>query len=84
MTGRSLLFPPNPQEDHDATIVKVNKKNKVQTYEVQFELDGSFLTVPATSIKTKKQVQTWPRASVGLRGAMCAQTPEGAARGAGE
>ena len=55
MTGRSLLFPPNPQEDHDATIVKVNKKNKVQTYEVQLELDGSFLTVPATSIKTKKK-----------------------------
>jgi len=55
VTDRSLLFPPNPQEDHDATIVKVNKKNKVQTYEVQLELDGSFLTVPATSIKTKKK-----------------------------
>ena len=55
MTARSLLFPPNPQQDYEATIVKVNKRSKGNTYEVKFKQGGSYLTVPATSIKAKKK-----------------------------
>jgi len=53
MTAHSLLFHPNPQGAFSATITGVNDNHKTKTHEVRFKEEGTYATVPATSIKKK-------------------------------